>query len=98
MKLGVVITCHAAYLSLLPEAVAGWEAMRADLVAAVVVYDGCEEETLPVLPEGRALHATSQEIGRACRLSSTRWAVEVYMGGSSGWCWGVVVVFDSIMV
>ncbi len=27
--------------------------------------------------EGRALHATSQEIGRACRLSSTRWAVEV---------------------
>jgi len=30
--------------------------------------------------EGRALHATSQEIGRACRLSSTRWAVEVCMG------------------
>ena len=29
--------------------------------------------------EGRALHATSQEIGRACRLSSTRWAVEVHL-------------------
>jgi hypothetical protein len=27
--------------------------------------------------EGRALHATSQEIGRACHLDSTRWAGEV---------------------
>jgi hypothetical protein len=41
---------------------------------------GCGVNVLPYLHrlvEGRALHATSQEIGRACRLSSTRWAVEV---------------------
>jgi hypothetical protein len=41
---------------------------------------GCGVNVLPYLRravEGCALHATSQEIGRACRLSSTRWAVEV---------------------
>ncbi len=41
---------------------------------------GCGVNVLPYLHrsvEGRALHATSQEIGRACRLSSTHWAVEV---------------------
>jgi hypothetical protein len=41
---------------------------------------GCGVNVLPYLhrsAEGRAMHATSQEIGRACRLSSTRWAVEV---------------------
>ncbi len=41
---------------------------------------GCGVNVLPYLHrsvEGRALHATSQEIGRACRLSSTRWVVEV---------------------
>ncbi len=41
---------------------------------------GCGVNVLPYLHrsvEGRALHATSQEMDRACRLSSTRWAVEV---------------------
>jgi hypothetical protein len=44
---------------------------------------GCGVNVLPYLHrsvEGQALHATSQEMGRACRLSSTRWAVEVCKG------------------
>ena len=44
---------------------------------------GCGVNVLPYLHrsvEGRALHATSQEIGRACQLASTRWAVEVWVG------------------
>jgi hypothetical protein len=50
--LGVVLTCHPAYLPLLPAAVAGWQAQAAHLMARVVVFDGCVDEVLPDLPEG----------------------------------------------
>jgi hypothetical protein len=61
---------------------------------------GCGVNVLPYLHrsvEGRALHATSQEIGRACRLSSTRWAVEVLIiidewRSRMAWFEGVCVV------
>jgi hypothetical protein len=69
---------------------------------------GCGVNVLPYLHrsvEGRALHATSQEMGRACRLSSTRWAVEVLsmdkwrsgMAWFEGVCVCVVICCDCLM-
>ena len=59
---------------------------------------GFGQHVLPYLRrsvEGRALHATSQEIRGACRRASTRWAVEVRgIDGSCGFCGLYFQTFD----
>jgi hypothetical protein len=52
MKLGVVVTCHPAYLRFLPEALAGWEAQAELLDERVLVLDGVGAEAAEALRAG----------------------------------------------
>ncbi len=48
--LALIITCHEAYVPLLPAAVAGWDAQRALFTELIVVLDGVKSEVK--LPQG----------------------------------------------